>query len=274
MVRLLNLSLTSMIFFAPNQAIGLSGTCRRLRCASHEMRLAIATRTLVSRFLLIAILLHQANEASAAFLPLAGDFARSHPGSTAVRRMQVRCNGVTRPRAQTSMMMSLDFDAVRTSMRGAIQFVVAAGGVGVGGVLWGMAKRGGTQPRFDAAALQKWYVGLAAAQKQQLFWCLFLDSVGAAPELLLPEPLGQSLDLLWAPCYAFLLFQTFGDRPFLFKTILAVTGFAEEALPFLSFVPSATVGWLLKSSAERVNVLRPGDSDADNEGKGRSHRCE
>ena len=102
----------------------------------------------------------------------------------------------------------------------------------------------------------------------------FLDSVGVAPELLLPEPLGQSLDLLWAPCYAFLLFQTFGDRPFLFKTILAVTGFAEEALPFLSFVPSATIGWLLKSSAERVNVLRPGDSDADNEGKGRSHRCE
>ena len=243
------------------------------------------TRTLVSRFLLIASLLHQANEASAAFVPLACDFARSrplllrsslfsHPGSTALRRMQVRCNGVTRPRAHTSMMMSLDFDAVRTSMRGAIQFVVAAGGVGVGGVLWGMAKRGGTQPRFDAAALQKWYLGLAAAQKQQLFWCLFLDSVGVAPELLLPEPLGQSLDLLWAPCYAFLLFQTFGDRPFLFKTILAVTGFAEEALPFLSFVPSATIGWLLKSSAERVNMLSLGDSDADNEGKGRSHRCE
>ena len=34
------------------------------------------------------------------------------------------------------------------------------------------------------------------------------QAAGAAPELLLPGPVGESVDFFWAPVYAFLLFQT------------------------------------------------------------------
>ena len=40
------------------------------------------------------------------------------------------------------------------------------------------------------AETARFYNSLTATQLQQLFWCIFLDTAGAAPELLLPGPLG------------------------------------------------------------------------------------
>jgi len=40
------------------------------------------------------------------------------------------------------------------------------------------------------AETARFYNSLTAAELQQLFWCIFLDTAGAAPELLLPGPLG------------------------------------------------------------------------------------
>lgn len=57
--------------------------------------------------------------------------------------------------------------------------------------------------------MSRWYASLTAEEIQQLFWCIFLDIVGAAPELVVPGPLGDTVDLFWAPIYAFLLFHTY-----------------------------------------------------------------
>jgi hypothetical protein len=54
----------------------------------------------------------------------------------------------------------------------------------------------------------RWFASLTAQEFQRLPWCLSLDAAGAAPELLMNRPLGETVDLLWAPIYAFLLFQT------------------------------------------------------------------
>jgi len=59
----------------------------------------------------------------------------------------------------------------------------------------------------DNLSCDRWYRSLTAAESQQLFWCMALDAVGAAPELLLPVPIGETVDLVWAPVYAFLLFK-------------------------------------------------------------------
>lgn len=48
-------------------------------------------------------------------------------------------------------------------------------------------------------------------------FCIAMDVIGAAPEILLPGPAGHALDVVWAPMYAFILFQTFGARSLLYK---------------------------------------------------------
>ena len=132
--------------------------------------------------------------------------------------------------------MSLDFDAIRETLRGVITFAAAAGSVAVvSGIMINLGKLNGARTPLDFRALQRfvhtsfcvciapartstmmtsmqllfrWYSSLSANDLQQLFWCIFLDTAGAAPELLLPGPVGESVDLMWAPVYASLLFQT------------------------------------------------------------------
>lgn len=150
------------------------------------------------------------------------------------------------------MQMSLDFDSIRQGLRGAIR-LVSAGTIGVVLVVLVRAgNAGGERKEFDPKALSRWFASLTAQEFQRLLWCLSLDAAGAAPELLMNRPLGETVDLLWAPIYAFLLFQTFGDKPILYKCTLAMSGFLEEALPYISFVPSATIGWLLQASARQA----------------------
>ena len=105
---------------------------------------------------------------------------------------------------------SLDFDSIRTSLRGAMQLAAAAGSIAVvvQALSSSVQKSGSAQSTLDLGAVQRFYNSLTAAELQQLFWCIFLDTAGAAPELLLPGPLGESVDFFWAPVYAFLLFQT------------------------------------------------------------------
>jgi len=100
--------------------------------------------------------------------------------------------------------------------------------------------------------LQAWYNGLTAEETKKLYLCLALDLFGATPEVLFPGILGESIDAVWAPMYAFLLFQNFGERGFLYKTTLAVSGFLEEILPFASIIPSATIGWILETNAKKL----------------------
>lgn len=62
--------------------------------------------------------------------------------------------------------------------------------------------------RTEFNVVARWFASLTAEELQRLLWCLSLDAAGAAPELLISAPLGETVDLFWAPIYAFLLFQT------------------------------------------------------------------
>jgi len=144
-----------------------------------------------------------------------------------------------------------DFDAVRSELRGILQLLIGVGSVGTMWTLVVAGVRGGQQDvALNAANFARWARTVSPQEWQKLAWCLFLDVVGAFPEIMLPGPTGEALDVLWAPLYAFLLFQTFGGRPFLYKSVLAAAGFLEEVLPFTDFIPSATIGWFLESSSD------------------------
>ena len=53
---------------------------------------------------------------------------------------------------------------------------------------------------------------------------------------------GEGADVGWAPVSAALIFWLYGSG------IFAAAGFAEEILPGLDFVPTATIAWFLTQS--------------------------
>lgn len=75
----------------------------------------------------------------------------------------------------------------------------------------------GERLTVNADGIQQFITSLSAEQWKRLVICLSLDLIGAMPELLVAPPLGDTVDALWAPVYAFCLFQLFGDRSFLYK---------------------------------------------------------
>ena len=72
----------------------------------------------------------------------------------------------------------------------------------------------------------------------RLVTSLLIDLIGSSSYLL---PLvGEAFDLIWAPAQAVLVAAMYDDV----SPSLKYISFAEEALPFTDFVPSATYGWL------------------------------
>jgi len=171
------------------------------------------------------------------------------------------------PRTGSRLVMT-DFDAVRSSLRGGITILTAVGGTAAIGGLLRTSLRG-ERLTVNADGIQQFITSLSAEQWKRLVICLSLDLIGAMPELLVAPPLGDTVDALWAPVYAFCLFQLFGDRSFLYKTTLAAAGFLEEALPFVSLIPSATIGWLIQHNAEQVTLrIERSMSGGEKDGKG------
>lgn len=114
--------------------------------------------------------------------------------------------------------MSTDFDSVRTSLRTIISTTVSLGSIFTIGALFVSGLRGGSKDvALNAENFVKWARTISPDEWKKLLWCIGLDTAGVMPEILLPGLLGEYLDVLWAPVYAFLLFQTFGGRPFLYK---------------------------------------------------------
>eukprot|EP00287_Rhodomonas_sp_CCMP768_P008484 CAMPEP_0196729546 /NCGR_PEP_ID=MMETSP1091-20130531/9913_1 /TAXON_ID=302021 /ORGANISM="Rhodomonas sp., Strain CCMP768" /LENGTH=169 /DNA_ID=CAMNT_0042072447 /DNA_START=170 /DNA_END=679 /DNA_ORIENTATION=- len=151
--------------------------------------------------------------------------------------------------------MALDMDSLRQSARTGIEISAAAGSALAVTTIFARSVTGNQTDVKQAVTLEAvamWFQSLSADQQKKLFWCLFLDIVGGSPEILFPGPVGEVFDGVWAPVYAFLLFQTFGARSLVYKTVLAVSGFFEEVLPFVSIVPSATIGFLLEINAENA----------------------
>eukprot|EP00899_Mesostigma_viride_P026252 jgi/Mesvir1/6811/Mv09003-RA.1 len=82
----------------------------------------------------------------------------------------------------------------------------------------------------------------------KLLASLAIDFMGMS-SFLLPG-LGELSDAGWAPISAFLIQKLYGSGA------LTALGFAEEALPGLDFMPTATIGWVLENIDEWQGVAK------------------
>merc|ERR1711907_3422 len=109
----------------------------------------------------------------------------------------------------------------------------------------------------------------------KLFLAIVIDVIGLASYLI--PGLGETADFAWAPISSFLIWKLFG------RGDVAVLGFAEEALPFLDFIPTACIAWYLcygdklqqprvaKANSAKINPERD-DDDADVDSATARHR--
>lgn len=107
----------------------------------------------------------------------------------------------------------------------------------VGAAAGAVASAAGGAARSLGERLQQ----LPKEQWIKLFICLLIDFAGDATYLL--PGLGEAGDGLYAPLEGLLLRALFGGN------LIAVLGFAEEALPFTDVFPTATIGWFLQTLA-------------------------
>ena len=164
-------------------------------------------------------------------------------------RLQAR--EARRQRLKSSISASLafaDFDNIRESLRAVISILSASGGALIVAFLLSKAvsKREATALSIESVA--SWLYKRSPAEIQKLSLCIALDILGFAPDVFV-GPLAKSLEVLWAPLYAFLLYSLFGSRPLLYRITLATAGFLEEIVPYTEYVPSATIGWILEVPA-------------------------
>ena len=74
----------------------------------------------------------------------------------------------------------------------------------------------------------------------KLIVSILIDLIGMSTYVL--PVAGEGADVGWAPVSAALIFWLYGSG------IFAAAGFAEEILPGLDFVPTATIAWFLTQS--------------------------
>ncbi|MDR1678966.1 MAG: hypothetical protein LBR81_04230 [Prevotellaceae bacterium] len=75
----------------------------------------------------------------------------------------------------------------------------------------------------------------------KLYQALLLDGVGLLTYLL--PVLGDYADIVWAPVSAWLFYRLYGGRLGVFG---AAVSFVEEILPWTDFIPTFTIGWIVK----------------------------
>jgi hypothetical protein len=118
-------------------------------------------------------------------------------GARHVSKTKISCSG-------------LDFDSVRASLRTVIQVIALAGSaVTIGSLTVVGVKAGAKNEIFNLDNLKRWAATMTAEEWAKLCLCLTLDLGGAAPEVLFPGFIGESLDVIWAPFYAFALYREF-----------------------------------------------------------------
>ena len=82
--------------------------------------------------------------------------------------------------------------------------------------------------------------GSELTREGKLIVSILIDLIGMSTYLL--PVAGEGADVGWAPVSAALIFWLYGSG------IFAAAGFAEEILPGLDFVPTATIAWFLTQS--------------------------
>ncbi len=87
--------------------------------------------------------------------------------------------------------------------------------------------------------MNKNIIRLQQEKKPALFFCLIMDAIGCATYLF---PIwGEWGDLLWAPVSAYVFYRTFSGKV---GKVGSFINLIEEALPFLDFIPTFTLGYL------------------------------
>ena len=92
------------------------------------------------------------------------------------------------------------------------------------------------------------------AKLTKLLVCILIDIVGVASYAL--PAVGEVGDLAWAPVSAYLVYSLFGNG------LIAGLAFAEELLPGLDIIPTATIAWLLENTevGQNLNAQAPSSS--------------
>ncbi len=76
-----------------------------------------------------------------------------------------------------------------------------------------------------------------------------LDAIGFF-SFLVPG-VGEGTDVAWGPISAYCLYKLFPNQP-----MMAVLNFAEETLPFIDFVPTATIAWYIQHGRDTTKEPR------------------
>ena len=92
------------------------------------------------------------------------------------------------------------------------------------------------------------------AKLTKLLVSILIDLVGIATYAL--PAVGEVGDLAWAPVSAYLVYSLYGNR------LLAGLAFAEELLPGLDIIPTATIAWILENTdfGQNLNAQAPSSS--------------
>ncbi len=162
------------------------------------------------------------------------------------RPQHSRISKASEKTAVSATLAMTDFDSIREFMRSLISFTSTSLSVLTLSLLVSKAVRKSESAAMSFDSLGNWLTKRSPAEFQKLSICLALDVIGFAPELILAGPLGEYLDVVWAPLYAFVIYSMFGSRPLIYRITLATGGFLEEILPYTDFIPSATIGWVLE----------------------------
>ena len=102
---------------------------------------------------------------------------------------------------------------------------------------------------MDAAAREQAAAAARVAEAQaeqdrealnKLFLSIAIDIIGMATYIV--PVAGEAGDLAWAPISAYLIYQLYGNG------VISGLAFAEELLPGLDIIPTATIAWILENT--------------------------
>lgn len=77
--------------------------------------------------------------------------------------------------------------------------------------------------------------------KVKLWQVILLDSIGFLSYFI--PGVGEYIDVLWAPLSAFLFYKMYGGK---MGRVGAAIEFVEELLPFVDFIPTFTIAWIIR----------------------------
>ncbi|NDP20892.1 MAG: hypothetical protein GZ091_07405 [Paludibacter sp.] len=77
--------------------------------------------------------------------------------------------------------------------------------------------------------------------KPTLQFCLIMDIIGSASYFI--PGVGEWTDIAWAPISAYIFYRSFGGKT---GAIGSIINFTEELLPFIDFIPTFTIAFLIK----------------------------